>query len=600
MAFTAENSHDAYLFFVLAFDAAPGKEFGGQIYQAYDAGATTQQIVNTYATKDQFKAIYPDTQTSAEFAAALINNVVGNTASDTAKDQAVADIVAAMGNGLGKGDVIYAVLGNLSKMDTANADWGKTVAMLNNKIAVAKALTEGDKALNTTDLDLLHGPLTLVTANPDSVAEALNSAGDLATKLDHLAAANKAKADYEKSIVDADGNPTDAAAIKQDAVDKIERADLDNGGAGVTGYSAAVDGLTGAALVAKQAEIKQTLVSEKDVDAAEVASLQAQVKQVKGLQEAITARKTTADALTAAEKDLEAKTKAVTTAINTANADKDATVPAEQAKMFTYDNVTGTVSLDDPASTPLITVDHKLATGVTEAKYPGITAVLNALKAEDAAASAVGVSGPPATGLTKLAEDAAAVFKAGGDFEANSALADNLDAAQVQLAAAQKAIVNYDAALAELGKAAAIDAKNTSLDEAIAAAKKAFTDAGLKEPVEVDSPIVSATDGADIFLPDAGTAASQIVNFGLQGKDVLYVGKGYELGTDLAHGNDSKLEVFFKANGVNTDVYVEQKAFGSSVNGAVNGQANEIVKITLTGVSADKLVFKDGFISVAA
>lgn len=587
MAFTVQNKSDAYLFFALAFNAAPGSVYGGQIVEAYESGMTTQQIVNVYTTKEQFTKLYPTTQTNKEFATALVNNVVGATATAAVKAQAVTDIEAALTAGLTKGDVIFNVLGNLSQKDTADAAWGKTVQMIANKVAVAKVLTEGVKALNTTDVALLQGPLKGVTEVAQTVQDAINASGDLASKLVNLDTTKKAVTDYAKSIVDKDGVVTTAAAIKDAAVANIKSHDLTKGGANVTDYETQVLGLTGAALTAKQNAIKQSLVSDKDVATAQLTAVQVQVNAVDGLAQLYASNKAAVAAKAAATTEVTAKGKDVTKSIDIANAGKTA------ADVTSF-KVAG-VTVTDNAAGPnvLINAEHKLATGVTEVTNPGITSVLNALLAEDAAVAKLGVAGPPATGLTKLAVDAAAALAT----KDTGGLATALGTAEDALDNASKAVVNFDAALKELAKADGITVRTTELADAVTAAVKAFADAGLKEPVEVTGSIV-ATNESDIFLATDKSDASTILNFGLQGKDVIYVGKGYEFNTtgDLTKGNDANLEVFFKANGTGTDVYVEQKAFGSSSAATTK----DIVKITLTGVAADKIVLNtDGFIALA-
>lgn len=574
MAFTAENSHDAYLFFVLAFGAAPGKEFGGQIYQAYDAGATTQQIVNTYATKPQFKDMYPDTQTSAEFAAALIKNVVGNTASDTAKDQAVADIVAAMGNGLGKGDVIYAILGNLSKMDTANADWGKTVAMLNNKIAVAKALTEGGKALNTTDLALLQDPLKGVTEDFDTVQKAIDAAGSLTDKLEVLAAANKAKADFAAALdLNGDGKADGwTAANVQAEVDADVAAKGALVDAKVVGYSTAPTEAQKAALLAVVKANNDAAVADKQADlvlknkaVADLGVTAAQVSQYKALAANVTATDKADAAAAAVEAGKLAELNTLEGAALTVAGNGEVT-------NYIVADAAGKLSLDTTGTTK-----------VTDANKAVVTALLNSIVAAQAAAA-----NKDAAAAAKLQFDNAL----GG---AKTAAIDAAIAAEGAVATAQKANVDLDKLVAAYAASKANDTKLVVLDKAIADANKAFTDAGLPVPKEVDAGLF-ATAGDDTYIIGAHKVGD-ISGFGLLGKDAIYVGKGYELNTtgDLTKGNDAKLEVFFKTTATGTDVYVEQKVFGSS-----EATHADLVQISLTGVAADKLVFKDGMITVVA
>lgn len=166
MAMTNQQQTEAYQFFVIAFGAAPGVEYMTQISDAYNAGLTTQQIVNIYTTKAQFTSTYPTFFTSEQFAAALINNVVGSSASAAAKAEAQADIVGALNAGWSRGDVVYQIFTNLAAKDPADPMWGATSTLLANKVAVAKYVTEVQ--LNgSTDVSVLQGVLAGVTATSD-------------------------------------------------------------------------------------------------------------------------------------------------------------------------------------------------------------------------------------------------------------------------------------------------------------------------------------------------------------------------------------------------------------------------------------------------
>ena len=166
MAMTNQQQTEAYQFFVIAFGAAPGVEYMTQISDAYNAGLTTQQIVNIYTTKAQFTSTYPTIFTSEQFAAALINNVVGSSASAAAKAEAQADIVGALNAGWSRGDVVYQIFTNLAAKDPADPMWGATSTLLANKVAVAKYVTEVQ--LNgSTDVGVLQGVLAGVTATSD-------------------------------------------------------------------------------------------------------------------------------------------------------------------------------------------------------------------------------------------------------------------------------------------------------------------------------------------------------------------------------------------------------------------------------------------------
>ncbi|MCA0326917.1 MAG: hypothetical protein LCH89_15140 [Proteobacteria bacterium] len=170
MAMTDAQKKDAYQFFIVAFGAAPGVTYMNQLNDAYSAGMTTKQIVNVYTTKSQFQAIYPAFMSNTDFAAKLVDNVVGSSATDAAKTQAKADVVAALNAGWTRGDTIYQIFTNLAAK-TGDATWGGTAAMLANKVTVSQYFTE-TKLVSTTDLGALQALVANVTSDPASVAAA--------------------------------------------------------------------------------------------------------------------------------------------------------------------------------------------------------------------------------------------------------------------------------------------------------------------------------------------------------------------------------------------------------------------------------------------
>lgn len=166
MAMTIQQQTDAYRFFAIAFGAAPGVTYMNQIADAYAAGMTTKEIVNVYTTKPQFTSVYPTFFTNAQFANALVENVVGSSASAAAKTQAKADVEAALAAGWSRGDVIYQIFTNLANKPLTDNDWGNTAKLLANQVAVAKYYTEV-KLGNTTDLATLKSVIAGVTPTTD-------------------------------------------------------------------------------------------------------------------------------------------------------------------------------------------------------------------------------------------------------------------------------------------------------------------------------------------------------------------------------------------------------------------------------------------------
>ena len=234
MALTAAQQTDAYRFFSIAFNAAPGVEYMNQIADAYATGATTKQVVNAFVSKSQFTNVYPTFLTNEAFASNLVENVVGSSAAAAAKTQAKADIVTALNGGLTRGDVIYTIFNNLAAKPAADADWGATAKMMANKVAVAQYYTEVLLG-NTTNLATLQSVLSnvtpatdvstpaaiqavlgdvfnaqgqtfVLTANADQVPGMNGSAGTISTTGNDVYVATNTTLSSADRIVDAAGN----------------------------------------------------------------------------------------------------------------------------------------------------------------------------------------------------------------------------------------------------------------------------------------------------------------------------------------------------------------------------------------------------------
>lgn len=235
MAMTAAQKQDAYKFFIVSFGAITGVEYMNQINDAYNVGLTTKEIVNIYSTKPQFEAIYPRFLSNEQFADKLIENVVGASATNAAKTQAKADVVAAINAGWSKGDVVFQIFTNLSNKAADDADWGKTAAMLNNKVKVAEYYTE-TLLVNSLDLGALGSPLQSVTNDAASV-EAAKGNGSLNNgKTFTLTAAID-------NIVGTAGNDTIiGGAASSAAGSTLGSADQIDGGAGTDTLKVTLDG----------------------------------------------------------------------------------------------------------------------------------------------------------------------------------------------------------------------------------------------------------------------------------------------------------------------------------------------------------------------
>ena len=163
--FTTQTLDSLYHFSVVAFSAAPGATFMGQMADAYNAGFTVKQIVEIFATKTQFTSTYADSMSNVDFATLLVANVVKDSASVATKAQAVNDIVSAL-TVWSRGDTIYQIFGNLANMPLTDPAWGNTALQFNNQTAVAKHFTEVMHN-TTTDMPTLKAVVGSVTPTTD-------------------------------------------------------------------------------------------------------------------------------------------------------------------------------------------------------------------------------------------------------------------------------------------------------------------------------------------------------------------------------------------------------------------------------------------------
>lgn len=162
------NRDDLYQFFAVAFNAAPGVTYMGQLLDAANAGLSVKEIVNIFTTKSQFTDVYPTSMSDLEFAQKLVANVVGTSASPEAQQQAINDIIGALqAPGWTRGDVIFAIFTNLANKPDTDPLWAGTSAKMKKQVIFAQFYTEtlhGD----TTDVITLRNVIADVTESSNS------------------------------------------------------------------------------------------------------------------------------------------------------------------------------------------------------------------------------------------------------------------------------------------------------------------------------------------------------------------------------------------------------------------------------------------------
>ncbi len=165
--FQTATQDSLYHFFVVAFAAAPGATYMGQLAEAVNYGLSLPQIVEIFTTKPQFTGVYPTSMSNRELASTLVNNIVKNSASAATKQAAIDDIDAALSlAGWSRGKMLYTVFGNLASKPLTDPVWGGTAKQFQNQLAVARYFTE-EMSVATENLATLRGVIGSVTPDTD-------------------------------------------------------------------------------------------------------------------------------------------------------------------------------------------------------------------------------------------------------------------------------------------------------------------------------------------------------------------------------------------------------------------------------------------------
>ena len=614
---------DVSALYVAIFNRASEGE--GNTY--WQTQGTTAEVANamldTAPAKEYFGAALDDDQAFIEH---IYLNTLGKTLADDAEGIEFWTGELATQS---RGEVIARLIE--SALDAATA--GPAQDKFKNMIAVSDyaAETLEDAPEDLTDLRF-DGGLQGVTADADSVEAAktkvnlvLNPVDPLTQALNELDAAKKdltafvEAADKSELVLDL---KSDVSTVQTAAVSAL------------AGEAGIVLGTDSPAVI--QAKIGDTVTKlNDDLTAAQktFSEASAEVAKVAGLPAALLqlAAATEAKAATA-------KTKAAA----------DVAYNAEEAKFIELnkaESVAVAAVLDTTAA-------PKLKDGVTEAKYPGVTALLSAAQAQFAAevadtnagiaqlqanAAVLYLDAQPGAkdaikaaitdstvtteadkltqkqiqdALNKALEDAdgdvtdgayVALNSAVAAFESSGLYGDTAAAAMTAktgVETAEKAVKDFNEKVADLVEATALKAELEAKQAAVEDATDAFEELGVEAPLSIDTTVV-ATVGNDLFLSDkAGT----VINFGQQGEDRLWVGEANELVVLGASnnintqplGDKDVLEVFAKQQAGGVELWVEKQAFAGNATGI-----QDLVKITLSGVSVDDLVLEDGFLSIA-
>lgn len=547
------------------------------------SGLTLANVHTAFVNSTEYSAQY-EGMTVSQKVAAVYENVLGRVADEGGLDF----WTNAINNGLITEDqLIEGLLSGLSANDAA---------IISNKIVVANyytsakgdAYVEASKAESADILKDVDATVASVSAALTDVASVTGvSNAKLASALATLDAAGDAQQAYAEAFLGDAATKTSAdvnTAQGQINAAVGTAAGTLNTAIAAVGGTAVAPGSDSAANIAVKIQSAVTLAANN------VTTAQAGVSAVTGL----TAKVNTFNSQLAAFEN-------AVKAANAAELERD----AEEAKFEVVHGSAVTIRPDGTIANIIVlnngnlVLDSAYAAGATPVKLAAANELLADIKVSLAAEKAQVAA---ATALDKTGQDIDALgadsyTPVNGDIA--GVIAGGPAAKLVEALAEQKALAD---AIPEFNKAATAAAEFEALADAITTAETAIT-SGLGYNLEVvDNATEAGTANAkDVFV--VGTTDSAVTLEA--GKDFLFVGPGYKLGTDTdqttvkADGGDaSVLEVFLtQANGAgNVFVVVEQTAFGS------NAGFQEVTTIELTGVTDISKVSFDaqtGLISVA-
>lgn len=599
------------------------------------ANGSTAAVATAFSQSAEYTNEYKG-MTNAQIVDQVYQNLFGRGATDSGakfwidglnnKTITIADVVTAVAAGAQGSDKVafnnkvIAATQFTGALDTEAEQAGYSGDDAN---AIAKEFLAGVTSNVSLSAAILPENLNKIVAE----AVAAGTEFTVASALKSLNDAMDARDDYLESITADDATSTETSG-------SVAATLLQAQGDVRTALSAAVNADAGKLSVydAGTAAVKQAIVNAALTDSASaLATAQSTLKtantnvaNIEGLASAISS-------LTAATAASAAAQKNVTAAA--------ADLAAKEASYETLHGVTlniavdGSVTIENGATDiPLINLTSGklvLASGITEADYQGVTALLTSSQAKevadaaltravvveqtyqadvnlkdkttDAAADALAVSNlRTAMSLTSTdpipTESQIAAYKASLATDAEKTTfqgvvdayhaSNPLLTAQQAAAASVKEITGEIADLNEAVAALTVAQQHSDdlagYDATISAATTLFADNDYNLVSDWTVTDKAATADSDVYV--AGKVSGSIALFGLQGNDSIFVGSDYTLSTGkLSAGDDAKLEVFVAQNGADTTLKIEQHTFSSHVSGA---PVSEIVTITLVGVNA--------------
>lgn len=158
---------DAYRLFVLGLGAAPGVDWMLQVVQAYETGSTTLEVAEALTSLKEFQTLHSPDLTPMAFANMVVDRAVGETAPSSSKAKLTATMIEALDAGASRAEALLGLSRQLSGLAPSDPEWGQTVRLVNNQVAIARYHAEV-LGSPTGALSELQSVLTWVTPQSDT------------------------------------------------------------------------------------------------------------------------------------------------------------------------------------------------------------------------------------------------------------------------------------------------------------------------------------------------------------------------------------------------------------------------------------------------
>lgn len=165
---------------VVMFDAAVGETYLADLVHASESGNSLRQIAENLFTTDQAKALYPVSQSDAQFTDQFLQQLCGDYLEAAEYQMAFAEIMNLLGTGSSKGDVVVEAMNYLRSSAPVSSAFDNLKNMQANKFEVAKYHTIELNSGGTYVPDL-QSVLDGVTHTDESVQKAKDAIDNTGT-----------------------------------------------------------------------------------------------------------------------------------------------------------------------------------------------------------------------------------------------------------------------------------------------------------------------------------------------------------------------------------------------------------------------------------